>query len=105
MSAPESAPLDPGLQLERTLLAWRRFALGLVAGGLLMTHLLGGGHARWGGVAGLAALGTSLALLVVSHRRLGRPESLVVPPPFVALLLGVVAVVLLAAAGLAWALG
>lgn len=46
---------DPGLQPERTLLAWRRTALGLIANGVL---LLASGH-------GTSAVRTGLGIVVV----------------------------------------
>lgn len=60
---------DPGLQPERTELAWRRTALALGAGSLIALRLLpvAFGHPAWafGGVAGLVAA----AVLWLSARR------------------------------------
>ncbi|WP_317229859.1 DUF202 domain-containing protein [Clavibacter sp. MX14-G9D] len=76
MSGPDAGrhdrPYDPGLQPERTALAWRRTALALVVGSLLGLRALPAVL----GVPGLALafVGVALALgvLVTAHRRYRR---------------------------------
>lgn len=71
MSTPDPAarPFDPGLQPERTALAWRRTALALVVGSLLGLRAL----PPLLGPAGLAVAGAGVAaaltVLTLSHRR------------------------------------
>jgi uncharacterized membrane protein YidH (DUF202 family) len=73
---------DPGLQPERTRLAWRRTTLSwAVAGVLAVRQALRADDSAVGGIAvGLAAFGF-LGILVLAHRRLtgldpARPEAL-----------------------------
>ena len=54
-----NTPRDPGLQPERTLLAWRRTSLGLVANGIL---LVASGHGTSDVRLGLGVVVTMLAL-------------------------------------------
>jgi uncharacterized membrane protein YidH (DUF202 family) len=69
---PGSRPSDPGLQPERTALAWRRTGLALVVGSLLGLRVL----PQLMGPAGvaIAAVGVALALVVLAaaHRRYRR---------------------------------
>ncbi|WP_369814275.1 DUF202 domain-containing protein [Frigoribacterium sp. Leaf164] len=71
-------PFDPGLQPERTALAWRRTALALTVGSLVglrvLPLLLGDGAATYA-VAGLG-VAASVAVLVGAHRRYRRVHRL-----------------------------
>ena len=97
---------DPGLQPERTALAWRRLSIALVASGLVATHLLGEGRRATGLVTAGAAAVVALVLLVVSQVDLaGHRDDRVGRSPAAMLALAAAAVVLLGAAGLALALG
>jgi uncharacterized membrane protein YidH (DUF202 family) len=63
------ALFDPGLQPERTLLAWRRTVLSLAVGSLVALRVLPpalGGWAVWPGLVGVVLSG---ALWVVAGRR------------------------------------
>jgi putative membrane protein len=71
-------PFDPGLQPERTALAWRRTALALLVGSLVglrvLPLLLGDGGMTYA-VAGLG-VAASVAVLVGAHRRYRRVHRL-----------------------------
>ena len=77
MSAPDPAerPFDPGLQPERTALAWRRTALALVVGSLLglrvLPQLLGPGGLAVAAAGVIAALGV-LGAAHLRYRRVHR---------------------------------
>ncbi len=59
---------DPGLQPERTALAWRRTLLAQVAGGVAMLHLAAPGPAGFL-LAASATLSATVIVLVVRLRR------------------------------------
>ncbi|WP_336644370.1 DUF202 domain-containing protein [Microbacterium sp. USHLN186] len=65
-----AGPFDPGLQLERTSLSWRRTALSLAAGSLIALRLLPLwlGEMLWV-VPGMVGLVAAAALWGVSRRR------------------------------------
>lgn len=61
------ANLDPGLQAERTAMAWQRTALGVGAVGALLVHHAGGISAK--AVPGLLGLAVALVLLLTTEHR------------------------------------
>lgn len=63
---------DPGLQPERTSLAWRRTALALVVGSLLALRALSSRFGGWALLPGVVGLGLAVTVLVLSHRRYQR---------------------------------
>lgn len=64
---------DPGLQPERTELAWRRTALAIAIGSLVSLRIfplvLPDGLAAWGVVPGVIGVGTACLLWVAARRR------------------------------------
>ncbi|MBM7412060.1 putative membrane protein [Clavibacter michiganensis] len=74
MSAPDptARPSDPGLQPERTALAWRRTALALVAGSLLGLRVLPTLLGAAGLVVAAAGVIAALAVLTTAHLRYRR---------------------------------
>ena len=64
---------DPGLQPERTELAWRRTALAIAIGSLLSLRIfplvLPAGVEAWGFVPGVLGVGTAALLWVAARRR------------------------------------
>jgi uncharacterized membrane protein YidH (DUF202 family) len=78
MNSAMNTQRDPGLQPERTLLAWRRTSLGLVANGVL---LLASGHGTSDVRLGLGIVVTVLALscwaaVAAVYRRGAEPSAL-----------------------------
>ncbi|WP_131798095.1 DUF202 domain-containing protein, partial [Clavibacter tessellarius] len=74
MSAPDPAgrPFDPGLQPERTALAWRRTALALVVGSLFGLRALPALLGPAGLVVAAAGVIAALAVLATAHLRYRR---------------------------------
>jgi uncharacterized membrane protein YidH (DUF202 family) len=105
----EERPFDPGLQTERTLLAWRRTCLSLALASAVAVRLMAPPFAILAVVVGLAGFGvTIIAYAVAAHRyrmvHRSLTEAAVLPSgaPAIALLFGVALV--LDAAGLAYVL-
>ncbi len=75
-----NALFDPGLQPERTALAWRRTALALAVGSLIALRLLPPVLGLWSLAAGL--LGTALAgvIWVLAGRRARRTREALLHP-------------------------
>ncbi|WP_445442745.1 DUF202 domain-containing protein [Clavibacter sp. km1a] len=69
---PGSRPFDPGLQPERTALAWRRTALALVVGSLLGLRVLPQLLGSAGLVVAAAGVVAALAVLAAAHGRYRR---------------------------------
>ena len=102
---------DPGLQPERTALAWSRTGLAVVAGSLLGGRLLAPHVGVAGLVLGAAGVGLGLALLVAAparerrHARRAHPArlrpggGLLAALAAAAALLGVVGVVIVLSGG------
>ena len=68
-----ASPLfDPGLQPERTALAWRRTLLSLLVGGLLALRVLPPVLGAWSLVASALGLVLTAVLWVLAQRRAGR---------------------------------
>lgn len=65
-------PWDPGVQNERTRLAWQRTTLSVLVGNLIIARLVAGGSLAIGmGIGALAAVATAvLGLLSVRRYRL-----------------------------------
>ena len=60
---------DPGLQPERTELAWRRTTLAIAVGAVVALRLLPSTLGTWSIGAALAALALTALLWVLAHRR------------------------------------
>ncbi|AUG28274.1 DUF202 domain-containing protein [Microbacterium hominis] len=60
---------DPGLQPERTLLAWRRTLLTIGGAGLIALRLLPSALGPWALPVPLAIIATAVALHLLSERR------------------------------------
>jgi len=65
-------PFDPGLQAERTALAWRRTCLALLTGSLIAARILPELFGPWSALAGLAGVVCAAILLASVHRRYQR---------------------------------
>ena len=81
MSADGSPPFDVGLQPERSALAWRRTALALTVGPLVMARLLGGALGGWAVVLAVAGVAFGLFLLVASAARYRRAHEVLTRRP------------------------
>lgn len=66
---PPDRLFDPGLQLERTALAWRRTALALLVGSMVATRILPELGGPWMLLPASIGIGIALTLLVLAHRR------------------------------------
>jgi uncharacterized membrane protein YidH (DUF202 family) len=63
---------DPGLQPERTALAWRRTGLALLAGSLGAARILPETLGAWAAILGFVGVFAAISLLYAIHRRYRR---------------------------------
>ena len=67
-----TTPVDPGLQPERTELAWRRTALGIGVGSLIALRMLPDATGNpWWVFVGVAGVLIAVAIWIFGRRRLG----------------------------------
>ena len=64
-----TAPRDPGLQPERTVLAWRRTLLALAAGAIVSVRVLPAVLGDWTIATGIAGVLVAAALWILARRR------------------------------------
>ncbi|MGW2619082.1 DUF202 domain-containing protein [Streptomyces sp. NPDC001500] len=85
MSGRAPSPRDPGLQPERTRLAWRRTTLASTVTAVLAVkaalHGAGGGTSAAGIVACALCCGLWLAFLLLAHRRIRALAATASPAP------------------------
>ena len=97
----EGRLFDPGLQPERTELAWRRTLLALAVGSLISDRVLAPLIGVWALAVTLAGLGTTIVCWVLASTRARRVQQVLLrqdgPLPGAALLLAVAAAVVAAA--------
>lgn len=78
-------PFDPGLQPERTELAWRRTALAIAIGSVISLRifplLLPADAAAWGLAPGVVGIGAACALWVAARRRQLQTTAALQSPP------------------------
>jgi uncharacterized membrane protein YidH (DUF202 family) len=67
--ARHTRPFDPGLQPERTALAWRRTGLALTVGSLVAFRILPPVLGTWAFAPAGVGLALSVSVLVIAHRR------------------------------------
>ncbi|GAA3927951.1 DUF202 domain-containing protein [Microbacterium soli] len=72
--------IDPGLQPERTALAWQRSALALAGGSVVTLRLLPPVIGIPALVLGFAGVALALAVLIGSHRRYRRRRAALASP-------------------------
>ena len=71
MTAPSR---DPGLALERTVLAWRRTALAFAVGALVAPRVLTAAMGTWAVTVGLVGVAAATVLWVAAIRWHSRPQ-------------------------------
>ena len=80
MTAASSQLFDPGLQPERTALAWRRTALALCVGSLLAVRILGIALGTWAMIPAGAGVLAAVGVLVAAHHRHKRTVRVLLNP-------------------------
>jgi putative membrane protein len=76
MTAPAPSQIfDPGMQPERTALAWRRTALSMAAGSLVAVRVFPASLGLWAAVPAAIAFAISVVVFVAAHQRYRRNHS------------------------------